>query len=73
ALKESTDIIKAIIIDAPYFDQYEEFKSYIMKESGLKEEIFADALYILLTNAQDGPDIAEIYKYIKNYIGEIVK
>ncbi|MDQ7068802.1 MAG: glutamate--tRNA ligase [Sulfurimonas sp.] len=73
ALKESTDIIKAIIIDAPYFDQYEEFKSYIMKESALKEEIFADALYILLTNAQDGPDIAEIYKYIKNYIGEIVK
>jgi hypothetical protein len=26
-----------------------------------------------LTGVVDGPDIAEIYKYIKNYIGEIVK
>ncbi|WP_457746283.1 glutamate--tRNA ligase [Sulfurimonas sp.] len=58
---------------APYFDEYNEFKDYIMKETGLKDEKFLKPLRILLTNAEDGPDIAEVYKYLKNYIGEIIK
>ena len=44
-----------------------------MKESGLEGENFLKPLRIVLTGVQDGPDIAEIYKYLKNYIGEIVK
>ena len=44
-----------------------------MKESGLKDENFFQPLRLLLTGAEHGPDIAEIYKYLKNYIGEIVK
>ena len=44
-----------------------------MKESGLKGKNFFKPLRILLTGAEHGPDIAEIYKHLKNYIGEIVK
>ena len=58
---------------APYFEEYEEFKNYIMKESGLKDENFFQPLRLLLTGTEDGPDLAEIYKYLKNYIGEIIK
>jgi len=73
SLSESAESIKSVIMGAPYFDKYDEFKNYIIKESGLKGEDYSKALRILLTNAQDGPDLAEIYKYLKNYIGEIVK
>ncbi len=71
--KEQTALMTEAIKGAPYFDEYDDFKNYIMKESGLKGENFLKPLRILLTNAQHGPDIAEIYKYLKNYIGEIVK
>ena len=57
-----------------FFDvEYDDFKDYIMKESGLKEENFFKQLRYVLTGAGHGPDVAEIYKYLKNYIAEIVK
>ncbi len=70
---ESAKSITKTIKNAPYFEEYSDFKSYVMKESGLKEKDFSKALRFLLTGASDGPDIADIYKYLKNYIGEIVK
>jgi len=71
--KEQTALMAETIKGAPYFDEYNDFKNYIMSKSGLKGENFSKPLRILLTNTQHGPDIAEIYKYLKNYIGEIVK
>ena len=72
-LKESADILTKAIKSAPYFDEYDDFKNYIMKESGLKGKNFFRPLRVLLTGSEHGPDIALVYKYIKNYIGEIVK
>ncbi|MGE4418809.1 MAG: glutamate--tRNA ligase [Sulfurimonas sp.] len=72
-LKESADILVKTIKDAPYFEEYDDFKNFIMKESGLKGENFFKPLRLLLTGSEHGPDIALVYKYIKNYIGEIVK
>ena len=71
--KEQSAIIHQTIKNAPYFDEYSDFKNYIMKESGLKGKNFFKPLRIILTGAEHGPDIAKIYKYLKNYIGEIVK
>lgn len=70
---EQTATMAKTIKSAPYFDEYEDFKNYIMKESGLKGKNFFKPLRILLTNAEHGPDVAEVYKYLKNYLGEIVK
>lgn len=72
-LKEQTNTIKAVIKDAPYFDEYNNFKDYVMKESGLKEDNFIKPLRLLLTGTQSGPDIEEVYKYLKNYLGGILK
>lgn len=69
---ESSLLIKTIKA-SPYFENYEDFKNYTIKESGLKDESFYMSLRIVLTGSQNGPELAEIYKYIKNYIGEIVK
>ena len=70
---QQSDIIIKIIKDAPYFDQYDDFKNYIMKESGLKDENFLKPLCLVLTGSSEDVDIEKIYRYIKNYIGEIVK
>ncbi len=71
--KEQVKTMTATIKDAPYFEEYDDFKNYVMRESGLKGEEFLKPLRLLLTGAQDGPDIALVYKYLKNYVGEIVK
>ena len=70
---EAAKVMMASIKGAPYFEEYYDFKNYIMKESGLNDENFLNTLRLLLTNASNGPDIALIYKYLKNYIGEIIK
>lgn len=70
---EYADRLKAVIIDAPYFESYDAFTKYLMEESGLRGKSLYKPLRILLTGVEDGPDISELYQYIKNYIGEIVK
>ncbi|MFK5938578.1 MAG: glutamate--tRNA ligase [Sulfurimonas sp.] len=70
---EQTKLMAETIKNAPYFEEYEDFKNHVTKESGLKGENYLKPIRILLTNAQDGPDLAQIYKYIKNYLGEIIK
>ena len=70
---QQTQLMKNIIMNAPHFAEYEDFKKHIMKESNLEGENFLKPLRLLLTNAEHGPDVAEIYKYLKNYIGEIIK
>jgi len=73
AFTEQTATMATVIKSAPFFEEYDDFKNYITKESGLKGTKFSKPLRILLTNAEDGPDIAKVYKYLKNYLGEIVK
>ena len=70
---EQARVMAEAIKGAPYFAEYNDFKNHIMNESGLKDEEFSKPLRLLLTGAEDGPDITKIYKHLKNYIGEIVK
>ena len=62
-----------VIKKAPYFENYNDFKNHIMRESQLAEEDFSIVLRILLTNTQDGPQMDALYNCLKNYIGEIIK
>ncbi|MDF1875831.1 glutamate--tRNA ligase [Sulfurimonas sp. SAG-AH-194-I05] len=70
---QSAEIISTIIKSAPYFENYTDFQKYIMEKSGFQKENISQPLRFVLTGAQNGPDIDKIYKYIKNYMGEIVK
>lgn len=71
--KEQAQTMIETIKNAPYFDEYSDFQKYVMKESGLKGKNFFKPLRILLTGAEHGPEVSDIYKYLKNYIGEIIK
>jgi len=65
--------ISSIIIDAPMFNQFEQFKEYIVEKSGLNGETLLDPLRILMTGASSGPELSDIYSLIKPYITQIVK
>ncbi len=63
--------IKNTIADAPAFETFDEFKKHITEQSGLKEENLFKPLRYLLTNTGDGPELSEIYPFIKSYILEV--
>jgi glutamyl-tRNA synthetase len=67
--KSLTEAINA----APFFEKYEDFKGHMLRESKMDENRFEDILHYMLTGTNDGTDIKEIYRYLKNFIGEIVK
>ena len=72
-LKEQVQIVSECIKNAPYFEEYNDFKDYIIKETQITEENLSKPLYLVLVNTESGPALSEIYKYLKNYLGEIVK
>jgi glutamyl-tRNA synthetase len=71
--KEEFNKLKAIAQDAPYFDRYGDFKRYLMSESELKSDAFLQPLRILLTGSEHGPNLSDLYPYIKSYLGEIIR
>ena len=71
--REQADIMRKVIIAAPHFEEFDDFKAYIMKESGLKGKNFFKPLGLLLTGAGNGPEVADLYVYLKDFMGEIVK
>ncbi len=73
AFTEQAAIMRKVIMTAPYFEAFDDFKTYVMKESGLEGENFSEVLHLLLTGASSGPEVAELYVYLKDYLGEIVK
>ena len=65
--------LKECLQKAPFFDDFEELKKYIAEETSLKGKQLFKPLRYVLTGADNGPNISDIYPLIKNYLGEIVK
>ncbi|NCD11203.1 MAG: glutamate--tRNA ligase [Epsilonproteobacteria bacterium] len=70
--KESQTLQK-LILEAPYFESYDAFESYLTEKSGLRNEAFFKPLCYLLTGEEQGLDLAQSYPFIKNYLKEIVR
>ncbi|OCL86944.1 Glutamate--tRNA ligase [Aliarcobacter thereius] len=69
---EST-LIKELLQKAPYFEEYEDLKNYIVEQTQLKGKNLFKPLRYILTGVENGPNITDIYPFIKNYIGEITR
>jgi glutamyl-tRNA synthetase len=65
--------LKEVAKKAPYFEEFEEFQTYMMQKSALEGEEFLLALRILLTNQESGPNLKDLYTHIKHYLGEITR
>ena len=70
---EAAAKMKAVIIKAPFFKEFDAFSAHIKKESGIEGADFLKSLRLLLSGVEQGPDLAEMYPFIKNYMTEIVK
>ena len=71
--KESAETIRNIILASEYFETFAELKKHIMQVSGLKGRYFFKSMRLLLTGAEHGPELDELYPHLKNYLKEIVK
>ena len=71
--QEGFDVLRDLTRKAPHFDDYESYKAYLMQHSGLKEENLFKPLRILLSGAEHGPEMNDLYTHIKNYLKEVAK
>ena len=65
--------LKECIQKAPFIESFDEFKSYIIKNSNLKEDDLIKPLTYMLAGRTDDANLPQIYALIKNYLGEIIK
>ena len=71
--KEGFDVLRDLTIKAPHFDDYESFKNYLIQHSGLKGKALFKPLRILIGGAEHGPELADLYMNLKNYLKEVAK
>jgi len=69
---EQMKILQELIKNAPMIEDFDAFKSFIIHESGMKEKNFFTPLKLLLTGAEHGPELSDIYPLIKPYLLEVV-
>ena len=62
-----------LLKSAPHFETFKEVQEFLTTQSGIKGKNFFKSIRILLTGAEHGPDLSELYPYIKNYLQEIIK
>ncbi len=70
---EQMKTLQKVIMNAPLFDEFNDFKKYVMQESGLKGKNFFKPLRLLLTNKPNGPEVSDIYDLIKGYLTQITR
>jgi glutamyl-tRNA synthetase len=68
--KEEMKVISSLIANAPDFENFNELKKYLIKESGLDTSLDKPLRY-LLTGSGNGPELDKIYPLIKSYILEV--
>jgi len=71
--EQSADAVRDAIRNAPYFETFDALKQHVVGVTGLKGKPLFKSLRILMTGAEHGPELADVYTYIKPYLGEIVK
>ena len=71
-LAEEMKIIQDIILNAPMFQNFDDFKEYIISNSKIEEKKLLKSLRVLITGEEQGVDLSEIYPLIKSYITEII-
>lgn len=70
---EDTIRLKSVLQSADFMETYDEFKNYASIQTGLKGKALFKPLRFVLTGAEHGPNLSDVYPLIKNYLGEIIK
>ena len=70
---EYVEQFKALLQKAPHMETFEKVQDHIIKESGVEGENFLTSIRLLLTGAAHGPELPQLYPFIKNYLSEIIR
>ena len=71
--EDEFNLLKECMISAPFINDFNDLKKYIIKQTGLKENETTKLLRYIITGDTKTPNLNDIYLLIKNYIGEIIK
>ena len=71
--EQESQTIKEVLKNSPYFENYDDLKDYVVQKTELKCKNLFKPLRYILTGVENGPNLTDIYPFIKNYIGEITK
>ncbi|MFV0482196.1 MAG: glutamate--tRNA ligase [Campylobacteraceae bacterium] len=65
--------IKSELLNAPYFEEYNDLKNYITTKTGFKGKELFKPLRVLLSGSEHGPELILLYSILKPYLKEISK
>ena len=68
---EQMRILEKIIVESPLIETFDAFESHLIKKSGLEGDNLFKPLRILLTGADHGPELSDLYPHIKSYLLEL--
>lgn len=71
--KAEFELLKGLLKDFEFADDYETFKNDLMQKSSLKGKSFFMPLRLILTGNTHGPELNELYGLLKPFIKEIVR
>ena len=71
--EEESKKVKEVLQKTSYFESYDDLKNHVTENTALKGKNLFKPLRYILTGVENGPNLADIYPFIKNYIGEIVR
>lgn len=71
--KEESLRMQRVILEAPYFEHFDDFNAYLLEASGLDHASLLTLLRFWLMGEQDGLEIRVMYPLIKTYLKEIVR
>jgi len=66
-------LLQKLILNAPYFEMFDEFQAYLLEKSNLRDEAFYKPLHFWLSGSDQDLELAPVYPLIKNYLKEIVR
>jgi len=73
SIKNEIEKIKNSILNMSIIENYDEFKKEIMLKTGLKGKMLFKPLRIILTGAENGPELTKLYPFLKSYILELIQ
>lgn len=71
--KEESLRVQKLILEAPYFEHFDNFKAYLLEASGLDNDSLLPLLRFWLTGDEGGLEERLMYPLIKTYLKEIVR
>ncbi|RXJ60105.1 glutamate--tRNA ligase [Candidatus Marinarcus aquaticus] len=71
--KDEFPVLKEALEKAPYFENFDALLNYLKQETQFDLNDSTASLCYILTGNESGPSLDEVYPFIKNYLGEIVK